>query len=86
MSPNPSAKSHALQDYLHKPETPAPVPSDLTPDQRKIAESCLRKLLSAIQIELPFVFVEKDGKRFYSLSAKRGAVVVHVDIITPIPS
>lgn len=58
---------------------------DLTAEQRKIAVSSLRKLLSAIQIELPFVYVEKDGKRSYTLSAKRGAVVVAVVVTTEIP-
>jgi len=78
----PPGSKPVLSDYVKLPTLP-PV-SDLSPDQRKIAESCLRKLLSAIQIELPFVFVEKDGKRYYTLSAKRDAVVVHVDIITEI--
>lgn len=58
---------------------------DLTAEQRKIALRSLRKLVSAIQIELPFVYVEKDGKRFYTLSAKQGAVVVDVVVVTPIP-
>lgn len=66
-------------------KAPVVINHDLTAEQRKIALGSLRKLLSAIQIELPFVYVEKDGRRFYTLSAKRGAVVVDVAIITDIP-
>lgn len=64
----------------------APVANrDLTSEQRKIARLLARKLVSAMEIELPFVYVEKDGKRFYTLSAKRGAVLVDLVVTTDIP-
>lgn len=69
--------------------SPDPEPArshDLTPEQRKIGRTLARKLLSAMEIELPFVYVEKDGKRFYTLSAKRGAVRVDLVVTTDIPS
>lgn len=59
---------------------------DLTPEQRKISVVLARKLLSAAQIELPYVYVERDGKRFYTLSAKRGGVEVALVVTTAIPT
>lgn len=59
--------------------------NDLTTEQRRLALMMVRKLGSAIQIELPFAYVEEDGKRYYSLSAKRGAVRVDLVVTTDIP-
>lgn len=59
---------------------------DLTPEQRKISVNLARKLLSAAQIELPYAYAEINGKRSYTLSAKRGAVVVALVVTTEIPS
>lgn len=77
------AKTPALADYVQV--KPAVLLQDLTPEQRKIAVALARKLLSAMSIELPFVYVEKDDARSYTLSAKRGAVQVAVVVTTPIP-
>lgn len=59
--------------------------NDLTPEQRKISVVLARKLLSAAQIELPYAYVENNGKRFYTLSAKRGGVEVALVVTTEIP-
>lgn len=59
--------------------------SGLTDEQQKIAERLARKLLSAIQIQLPFVYVEKDGKRYYTLTGKQGGVLVDLVVTTDIP-
>lgn len=77
------AKTPALADYVQL--KPVGLSQDLTPEQRKIAVGLARKLLSAMSIELPFVYVEKDDARSYTLSAKRGVVQVAVVVTTPIP-
>lgn len=60
-------------------------PRYLTAEQKKIATALGKKLLSAMLIELPYAYVEKDGKRFYTLSAKQGAVLVDLVVSTLIP-
>lgn len=60
-------------------------PRYLTPEQKKIATKLGKQLLSAMLIELPYVYVEKDGKRYYTLSAKQGAVLVDLVVTTLIP-
>lgn len=58
---------------------------DLSTEQRKIARLLAGKLLSALQIELPFVYAENNDARCYTLSAKRGVVHVAIVVTTPIP-
>lgn len=58
---------------------------DLSTEQRRIARLLVGKLLSAMQIELPFVYAENNGERSYTLSAKRGVVHVAIVVTTPIP-
>lgn len=58
---------------------------DLTAEQRKLALNISKQLASAIQIALPFVYAERDGKRFYTLSGRRGAVQVDLVVTTDIP-
>lgn len=58
---------------------------DLSEEQRKIAKGLAKKLLSAMEIESPYVYAESNGKRSYTLSAKRGAVVVGLVVTTDIP-
>lgn len=58
---------------------------DMTDEQRKIAMGLARKLLSAMALESPYVYAESNGKRSFTLSAKRGAVHVALVATTDIP-